>query len=260
MEGDTKKQHYRFFSVVKTLAPEAKQARGKKEPKPDNHVLWGVWSKAAIASCKHGPGFSHPCKSLTGCWGLITGFVWVWPQAYLKCVTWQNSELSGLVMERWIVGEVYLADPVAGCPQRWVTSCFVTTDAAGALWWGMLLSALSDRLMRRWYCSVSLLRWIYAIYFLKPSYYLACLQSTLEDLIVEHMFSQGIFVKAVAPVWLSSPFWLAVALYKLPVMQRRFQDKMAYLFLSWKMNCKSFSPGKNLSFRGLLGCVKAPLK
>lgn len=139
MEGDTKKQRYRFFSVMKTLAPEAKQARGKKEPKPDNHVLWGVWSKAAIASCKHGPGFSHPCKSLTGCWGLIMGFMWVWPQAYLKCVIWQNSELSGLVMEKWIVGEVYLADPVAGCPQRWVTSCFVTTDAAGALWWGMLL-------------------------------------------------------------------------------------------------------------------------
>ena len=104
MEGDTKKQHYHFFSVMKKLAPEAKQARGKKEPKPDNHVLWGVWSKAAIASCKHGPGFSHPCKYPTGCWGLITGFVWGWPQAYLKCVIWQNSELSGLVMEKLIVG------------------------------------------------------------------------------------------------------------------------------------------------------------
>lgn len=34
---------------MKKLAPEAKQARGKQEPKADKCVLWGVWSEAAIA-------------------------------------------------------------------------------------------------------------------------------------------------------------------------------------------------------------------
>lgn len=56
-----------FFSVMKKVVPEEKQARGKEEPKPDNRVLWGVWSAAAIASCKQGPGFSHTCKYPTGC-------------------------------------------------------------------------------------------------------------------------------------------------------------------------------------------------
>lgn len=42
--------------------------------------------------------------------------------------------------------------------------------------------------------------------------------STLEGLILERMPSQGMIVKAVAHVWFSSPFWLVVALYKLPIM------------------------------------------
>ena len=49
-------------------------------------------------------------------------------------------------------------------------------------------------------------------YIFSQAQLLACLQSALEDIVLEHMLSQGIFVKAVAHVWPSCPFWLAVAL------------------------------------------------
>jgi len=45
---------------VKKPAPEAKQARGKQEPKADKCVLWGVWSKAAITGWELGQAL-HPC-------------------------------------------------------------------------------------------------------------------------------------------------------------------------------------------------------
>ena len=35
---------------------------------------------------------------------------------------------------------------------------------------------------------------------------------SLGDLIFEHMLSRGTVVKAVAHIWPSSPFWLALAL------------------------------------------------
>lgn len=66
----------------------------------------------------------------------------------------------------------------------------------------------------------------------------------LGDLILECMLSQGIIVEPVAHIWPPSPFWLAVALQKLPMMQRRPQSEMIYLSLSWRGTANLFPQEK----------------